>query len=146
MTGTRQIRVLLCMANERKPRIASMEVEDRLDEGMQYSYLNADNVIGQDGVTTCMQVRGLAGGPVFDPPCYCYHRDTFLMDGSPINGPIQNWQRQVLGRIGHPWAGNVVIVKSTRRLGRWGSDRYVDITQNDVKKLRLFFANYAKDF
>ncbi|KAG8851989.1 hypothetical protein FRB96_009005 [Tulasnella sp. 330] len=115
------------------------------DEGYPETVVNFQPIVeakGERSVMSVMSLRGLPGpaGPIFNPPFFCYHRDRFLFDESPINLPILRWQIEECGSPGHPWSGNVVIVRGRDQRGGY----YVDVKEEDIPELRRFFARCAR--
>lgn len=154
---SRIIQALILEATEQVPRFISVKVEDKRDdegedeededdEGSLFTAVDVKPLISTSGpveVTSSM-IRGLSGpdGLFFDPPFICYHRDAGESDGSLINTPIRNWQMDILGRAGHPWAGNVVIFGT--KAGSHG-ELYTDVAESDLTGLKAYFANFGKE-
>jgi hypothetical protein len=73
---------------------------------------------------------------------YIYHRDTFLKDGSKLN---QGIVKVTGGKLGHPWAGNIIVLRTTQL----GIDDFdigcSDIDMGDFRDSVDYFVSYGNN-
>jgi len=133
-------------ANEDGPRFLSVQVKDELEDGELITRVDFKSIVegstGEKSNMILMMVTGLGGpnGPHFNPPFMAYHNDCFLYDGSPTNKSIFKWQMEEFGSPGYPWASSFVLV---RMKTQWGSV-LVDVTEDDLPGLKLYFSRYVR--
>ncbi|KAK0476795.1 hypothetical protein IW261DRAFT_1490112 [Armillaria novae-zelandiae] len=136
---------ILFGVNEVKPRVIKLPwsygpVDE--DEPGGWQMLEREPWLG--GKSRCPRFfwvgRFGMNGPPLGRLLALWYDENFLMNGSPINRCIQNVTK---GRAPHPWAGNVLALRSR---GLHSLDYYDDtIIEEDLAPLVRFFEDYGKE-
>jgi hypothetical protein len=138
LATTQTVKALVLFANLPELHWRTIKVHTYiLSTGRSQAFPQFDPVLnlgGELGSRICLQD---VGGSFLSFPYQIFFRNGFLCDGSPINIGI----RSLHPDIGHPWAGNIVILKfnGSRRQG------YRDMELGDIPTIAQFFRTYSEN-
>ncbi|KAK0225526.1 hypothetical protein IW262DRAFT_1456592 [Armillaria fumosa] len=143
--ATNTFDAILFDVNEVKPRVIKLPwsygpVDE--DEPRGWQMLEKEPWLGGEGRYTRFFYVGRFGmnGPPLGRLLALWYDENFLINGSPINRCIQNVTK---GEAPHPWAGNVLALRSR---GLHSLDWYDDaIIEEDLAPLVRFFEDYGKE-